>query len=60
MANNRKVLPIRRLDDDKPRKARSVPEKHGLMNPNFEYTPAAATNVQNTWRKYGWKPLEQK
>jgi hypothetical protein len=22
-----------------------------------EYVPASRTNIQDTWRKYGWKPL---
>ena len=25
----------------------------------FEYTLAAATNVQMTWRKFGWLPLSE-
>lgn len=30
-----------------------------LTSPNFEYTPARATNVAETWRKHGWKaPLK--
>lgn len=32
----------------------------GLMDPNFKYIPAAATNVQNTWRKFGWVPHAEK
>ena len=27
-----------------------------LLDPNFKYNPAAATDVQRTWRKYGWTP----
>lgn len=27
-----------------------------LFDPSFVYTPAAATDVQRTWRKYGWIP----
>jgi hypothetical protein len=30
-----------------------------VTNPAFEYTPAARTNVQATWRRFGWKaPLK--
>jgi len=30
-----------------------------LTSPNFDYTPARATNVAETWRKHGWKaPLK--
>lgn len=28
----------------------------GLMNPAFKWNPAVATDVQATWRKYGWVP----
>lgn len=26
-----------------------------LLN-GYQYTPAAGTNVQDTWRKFGWTP----
>lgn len=32
----------------------------GLMDPNFKYIPSNQTNVQNTWRKYGWLPANEK
>jgi hypothetical protein len=25
----------------------------------FEYTPSNHTNIQCTWRKFGWKPLQE-
>ena len=28
-------------------------------DPNFVYVPSASTDVQKTWRKFGWKPLEE-
>jgi hypothetical protein len=28
-------------------------------DPTFVYVPAAATDVQKTWRKFGWKPLAE-
>lgn len=27
-----------------------------LHDPRFDYTSAAKTDVQKTWRKYGWTP----
>lgn len=32
----------------------------GLMDPKFQYRPAANTNVQETWKRFGWTPLSQK
>lgn len=31
--------------------------KSRILDPKFKYTPAAATNVQDTWRKFGWRPV---
>ena len=31
-----------------------------ILDPNFKYIPSAQTDVQATWRKYGWKPVERK
>lgn len=28
-----------------------------ILDATFTYTPAAATTVEATWRKFGWKPL---
>jgi hypothetical protein len=30
-----------------------------LLDPKFKYTPAAATDITQTWRKYGWKPIAE-
>lgn len=27
-----------------------------LHDPRFQYIPASKTDVQRTWRKYGWVP----
>jgi hypothetical protein len=31
-------------------------EPWGLLDPNWDYVPSAATEVRNTWRKFGWTP----
>ena len=33
------------------------PDK-GLLQ-GFKYTPAAKTDVQATWRRFGWKPVHE-
>lgn len=31
-----------------------------LLNPQFKYVPAAATDVTQTWKRFGWQPIERK
>ena len=38
-----------------PTKTPVKPDK-GLLN-GFVYTPAAKTNVRETWMRFGWKPI---
>jgi hypothetical protein len=33
--------------------------KPNILDPKFKYIPAAATSIQDTWRKYGWKPKNE-
>lgn len=33
--------------------------KQGLLDPKFEYRNSASTDVTITWRKYGWRPLNE-
>ena len=28
-----------------------------ITDPRFKYTPAAGTNVSDTFKKHGWKPM---
>ena len=31
-----------------------------ILNKDFKYVPAAATDVTQTWRRFGWTPTEGK
>jgi hypothetical protein len=31
-----------------------------LLNKDFKYVPASATDVTQTWKKFGWQPIENK
>lgn len=31
-----------------------------VTDPRFQYTSSAATDVQATWRRFGWRPVEPK
>jgi len=30
-----------------------------LLDASFKYVPAAATDIKETWRKFGWKPTNE-
>jgi hypothetical protein len=30
-----------------------------LLDASFRYVPAAATDIKETWRKFGWKPTNE-
>lgn len=31
-------------------------QRPNLLNPEFEYVPHTKTDVQATWRRFGWEP----
>lgn len=33
--------------------------KARILSKDFKYVPAVATNVQDTWRKFGWRPSSE-
>lgn len=30
-----------------------------ILDPKFKYIPATATSIQDTWRKFGWRPKNE-
>ena len=32
----------------------------GLLDSNFQYKNSSSTNVQETWKRFGWVPPSQK
>ena len=53
MNTNKKLVSI-------PAQKLQKPVRPSLSDPNFKYTPSNATNVQDTWRKFGWIPMSEK
>lgn len=33
--------------------------KAKILDPDFKYVCAVATDIQQTWRKFGWRPLNE-
>ena len=40
--------------------AKVVRSTYKLTDPEFKYIPQAQTDVQATWKKFGWVPPERK
>ena len=39
--------------------ASAIRPKLSLLDTDFDYVPSTKTDVTQTWRKHGWKPLEE-
>lgn len=35
-------------------------EPRSILDPRFNYIPAAKTDIKETWKKYGWTPPSEK
>lgn len=33
--------------------------KSRILDPKFKYVPCVATDIQATWRKFGWRPTNE-
>ena len=52
----------------KERKLKVVDQKHtpqtevrpSILSKDFRYYPAADTDVQRTWKRFGWTPMEKR
>jgi len=42
-----------------PADALQAPIAPSLLNPQWQYTPANKTDVQRTWARFGWKPVQK-
>ena len=53
MNTNKKLVSI-------PAQKLQKPVRPSLSDPNFIYVPSNVTNVQNTWKRFGWTPPSEK
>jgi hypothetical protein len=54
------MKPLKVVIKDLPRSPSPARAPVSILDPKFVYVPAAKTDVTQTWRKYGWKPIERK
>ena len=53
MNTNKKLVSI-------PAQKLKEPVRPSMLDPSFKYVSANATNVQDTWKRFGWTPPSEK
>jgi hypothetical protein len=56
---NFKLKLIEKREEPKPSKAEKPDRPTSILDPRFKYTQSSKTNIRNTWKRHGWKPVEK-
>ena len=56
---NFKLKLIEKREEAKPAKAEKLDRPTSILDRRFKYTHSTKTNIRNTLKKHGWKPMEK-